>query len=209
LELFSLKEEAAYCRVAFSYFGTILLPLAYPLFSGAGEASMFCDACGTQLQTNQQYCSGCGKVISGTITGYPRRSRLQEHVRLLAILWFAFSAVEIVMGLVVMVLANTLFVHIAEQAAANADPGASPLGFLHPLMTVVALFVLGKGAAGFLAGWGLLNREARGRVLALVLGFVALIHVPLGTALGIYTLWVLLPAESEAEYAKYQAANAA
>jgi len=33
--------------------------------------------------------------------------------------------------------------------------------------------------------------------------------VPLGTALGIYTLWVLLPAESEAEYAKYQAANAA
>ena len=68
---------------------------------------------------------------------------------------------------------------------------------------------LGLSAAGFLAGWGLLNREAWGRVLALVLGFVALIHVPLGTALGIYTLWVLLPAESEAEYAKYQAANAA
>ena len=76
-------------------------------------------------------------------------------------------------------------------------------------MTVVAIFVLGKGAVGFLAGWGLLNREGWGRVLALVLGFIALIHVPLGTALGIYTLWVLLPAESEAEYAKYQAANAA
>jgi hypothetical protein len=170
---------------------------------------MFCDACGTQLQTNQQYCSGCGKAISGTIVGYPRRSRLQEHVRLLAILWFAFSAFEIVAGLVLLVMANTLFVHIAEQAAANSGGDGSPLGFLHPLMTVIAIFVLGKGSVGFLAGWGLLNREAWGRVLALVLGFIALIHVPVGTALGIYTLWVLLPAESEAEYEKYQAANAA
>ena len=169
---------------------------------------MFCDACGTQLQANQQHCSGCGKAISGTIIGYPRRSRIQEHVRLLAILWFAFSAFEIVGGIVLMILANTLFVHIAEQSADSVS-GGSPLGFLHPLMTVVALFVLAKAAAGFLAGWGLLNREPWGRVLALVLGFIALIHVPLGTALGVYTLWVLLPANAEAEYDHYSAASAA
>jgi hypothetical protein len=36
--------------------------------------------------------------------------------------------------------------------------------------------------------------------LALVLGFVNLIHIPFGTALGIYTLWVLLPAQSEREF---------
>lgn len=170
---------------------------------------MFCDACGTQLQTNQQHCSGCGKAISGTIIGYPRRSRIQEHVRLLAILWFAFSAFEILQGLVLLILANTLFIHIAEQAAVNAGPDSSPLGFLHPLLTVVSLFVLAKAAAGFLAGWGLLHREPWGRVLALVLGFLSLIHVPFGTALGVYTLWVLLPAHSEEEYANYQAASAA
>ncbi len=170
---------------------------------------MFCDACGTQLQINQQYCSGCGKSISGTIIGYPRRSRIQEHVRLLAILWFAFSAFELVGGLVLIILSNTLFAHIAQRAAAEAGTDGSPLGFLRPLMTVISLFVLAKAAAGFLAGWGLLNREPWGRVLALVLGFVALIHVPFGTALGVYTLWVLLPANSEEEYAKYQAASAA
>lgn len=170
---------------------------------------MFCDACGTPLQSNQQHCSGCGKAISGTIIGYPRRSRLQEHVRLLAILWFAFSAFEVVGGLVLMILSNTLFAHIAARAAAESGTDGSPLGFLRPLMTVVALFVLAKAAAGFVAGWGLLNREPWGRVLALVLGFLALIHVPFGTALGVYTLWVLLPAHSEEEYAKYQAASAA
>jgi hypothetical protein len=31
---------------------------------------------------------------------------------------------------------------------------------------------------------------------------VALFSVPIGTALGVYTLWVLLPAESEREYAR-------
>jgi len=169
---------------------------------------MFCDACGTQLQTNQQYCSGCGKAISGTIVGYPQRSRLREHVRLLAILWFAFGAFELLGGVVLLVMANTFFVHLAHMASREGG-GAPPIGFLQPLLSVVAIFVLGKGLAGFLAGWGLLNREPWGRVMALVLGFLALIHPPLGTALGIYTLWVLLPADSEAEYQKYQTVSAA
>jgi hypothetical protein len=170
---------------------------------------MFCDACGTQLQANQQHCSGCGKAITGTIVGYPLRSRIQEHVRLLAILWFAFGAFEIVFGMVVLILANTLFVHLAEASAAASGSGGAPLGFLQPLITFVGIFVLSKGAVGLVAGWGLLNREPWGRVLALVLGFIALIHVPLGTALGIYTLWVLLPANAEDEYAKYRAAHVA
>jgi hypothetical protein len=34
----------------------------------------------------------------------------------------------------------------------------------------------------------------------LVMGFLALLRIPLGTALGIYTLWVLLPSQSDEEY---------
>jgi hypothetical protein len=37
-------------------------------------------------------------------------------------------------------------------------------------------------------------------MVALVLGFLVLVNVPIGTAIGIYTLWVLLPSQSEAEY---------
>jgi hypothetical protein len=165
---------------------------------------MFCDACGTQLQTNQQYCSGCGKAITGAIIGYPLRSRLQEHVRLLSILWFAFSAFEVIGGMVLIVLANTVFARMMEM-----PDGPRPAEFLHVLFTFLGIFVLAKAVAGILAGWGLLSREPWGRVLALILGFLSLIHPPLGTALGIYTLWVLLPANSEAEYAKYQTATAA
>jgi hypothetical protein len=47
----------------------------------------------------------------------------------------------------------------------------------------------------------LLEREKWARILALVLAFVSLFtNIPFGTALGVYTMWVLLPSESEREY---------
>ncbi len=48
--------------------------------------------------------------------------------------------------------------------------------------------------------WGLLERQPWARILGIVLAFLALLHIPFGTALGIYTLWVLLPESSGREY---------
>jgi hypothetical protein len=68
----------------------------------------------------------------------------------------------------------------------------------------------GKGCAGFIAGWGLLQHEGWARILALVLGFVSLFtNIPFGTALGIYTMWVLLSSDSEREYEALAEAKAA
>ena len=68
-------------------------------------------------------------------------------------------------------------------------------------MSTIAILLLAKAALGFFAGWGLLQRESWARVLVVVLAFVSLFtNIPFGTALGIYTMWVLLPAESEEEY---------
>jgi hypothetical protein len=46
-----------------------------------------------------------------------------------------------------------------------------------------------------------MTRQPWGRVLAIIFAILALIHLPLGTALGIYTLWVLAPGASADEYA--------
>lgn len=165
---------------------------------------MFCDQCGAAIEgSGQRFCNRCGKEITGFVPGYPVRSRLQEHLRLLAILWFAFSAIEALGGVILVILANTLFMHLG-------DIGAPPqAAFLHPLLTAVGFFVLIKAVGGFFAGWGLMQREPWARVLTLILGFLALIHVPFGTALGVYTLWVLLPARAEEEYESYRRSAAA
>jgi hypothetical protein len=76
-------------------------------------------------------------------------------------------------------------------------------------VTIGGLVSLGKSAFGFAAGWGLLNRQSWARPLAIVVAVISLFfQIPFGTALGVYTLWVLLPAHSEAEYEKYQAGAA-
>jgi hypothetical protein len=70
--------------------------------------------------------------------------------------------------------------------------------------------VLLKAAVGFFSGWGLLQHEPWARVLSLVLGFIVLItNIPIGTALGVYTLWVLLPAQSDEDYHQLAQARAA
>lgn len=50
---------------------------------------------------------------------------------------------------------------------------------------------------GIVAGIGLLRRAAWGRILALIVGFLSLINFPIGTAVGIYAIWVLLQGEAE------------
>jgi hypothetical protein len=78
------------------------------------------------------------------------------------------------------------------------------------LLSAIAVIVLSGSALGFFAGWGLLHREPRARILALVLAFVVMfINIPLGTAVGVYTMWVLLPRESEGEYDALVVARAA
>ena len=61
---------------------------------------------------------------------------------------------------------------------------------------VLAMF----GVLHLVLAWGLFQREPWARMLGLVIGFLALLRFPLGTALGIYTLWVLLPESSGTEY---------
>jgi hypothetical protein len=68
------------------------------------------------------------------------------------------------------------------------------------LMPVLVTTAVVMAALALFAGLSLLNRKPYGRLLAIVLGVLALFKFPLGTALGIYTLWVLAPASSAVEY---------
>ena len=154
---------------------------------------MFCDQCGAQLQTGQQTCARCGKPVIGLVY---RRNRVQEHVRLLGILWLAYSAFTLLGGVAVEIVSHTIF---GNEFHAPGPPPEIKV-WLGPLLTFVGGLILIKAAVGFIAGWGLLQREEWARVVTLVVGFISLFNVPIGTAIGIYTLWVLLPAGADAQY---------
>jgi hypothetical protein len=61
------------------------------------------------------------------------------------------------------------------------------------LMGLVALLSLGS----IIAGCGLIGHKNWARNLALILGIIALFNLPFGTALGVYTIWVVTRSETK------------
>jgi len=71
------------------------------------------------------------------------------------------------------------------------------MSWLLPVITVV---LAGRVVLCVVTGIALLRRAPWARVLAIVTAFLTLIRPFTGTALAIYTLWVLLPGASGQEY---------
>ena len=151
---------------------------------------MFCDRCGARLSEAQSFCPSCGKP-AGTIPLMPVKGRIAGHVRLLGILWLASAALHLIPGFVLwMLFPGFMF-----------PPDVPP--FVPQLLHFLGIAFLVSAVLNLLAGWGLLDRQPWARTLAIVLACFNLIHMPFGTALGVYTLWVLLPAKSEEEYRRF------
>jgi hypothetical protein len=155
---------------------------------------MFCDACGAPLEVGQTYCKRCGKAIVGVVV--PGSGRVARHAHLLAVLWIAYSALSLIAGIILAVVANTVFLHFQEMEPTSGGPPP----FVRPLLMAIACALFVKAAVGIAAGVGLLQRQRWGRTLTIILGIIALFNVPFGTALGIYTLWVLMSPNADQEY---------
>jgi hypothetical protein len=150
---------------------------------------MFCDRCGANLQGNVRFCPHCGRQFGAAQPPLPVVNRVNGHLRNLAILWLAYSAMRLLPRLVLNSFSDWGF----------PFGGDAPF-FVHGILRTIGGVFLLTGVIGIIAGWGLYERRSWARILAIVLAFLSLLHPPFGTAIGAYTLWVLLPAASEAEY---------
>lgn len=129
--------------------------------------------------------------------------RVRRHVRTLAVLW-AINGVLRLMGVAWMMIFGTMFFPFMRGWGRGVVwPFGGRWGldvpFLGGLFSV-GLFLGLFGVLHLVLAWGLFERAPWARMLGVVIGFLALLRFPLGTALGIYTLWVLLPEESGREY---------
>lgn len=162
---------------------------------------MFCNSCGTQIPENAGFCSKCGKPVVGVVAPVavvPVRSRLSKHLSVLALLWVVYSLLRVVAGGAILFVGSMFMPHMFGFGFGWPFPRA----FLPGLLTSIGVGVLILGVLGVAAGWGMWQREPWARIAALILGVISMLHFPIGTALGIYTLWVLLPSEAAAEYAR-------
>ena len=107
----------------------------------------------------------------------------EKHIAILGMLHIAWGSLILLIGILA-------FMFFAGIGLFTGDPQA--MGILGIVGTVAVLFMGAIALPGILAGVGLLQRREWGRIVALVVGIVSLIDIPIGTALGVYTIWVLL-----------------
>ncbi len=112
-----------------------------------------------------------------------QRREIELHVGILGWLFIASHLIFLIIG-------GFVFTLLTSIGVLAGDPQALPIlslvgSMVGGLLTLLAL-------PGIVAGYGLLTRRRWGRMLAIVVGILNLANVPLGTALGCYTLYVLL-----------------
>ena len=113
---------------------------------------------------------------------------MEKHITILGVLHIAFNAFGVIVAII-------LFILLFGIGVASQDEQA--LGILSVIGGAVSAFLLAISLPGVIAGIGLLGRLRWARILAIVLGILDLLNLPVGTAVGIYTLWVLFNEETQ------------
>ena len=177
---------------------------------------MYCDRCGSSLAPSSRFCGTCGKAaFAQTETTGGTRSALQpavpvgpadaasgrvgRHVQSLAILWCINGILRL------MEVGSFYFIgHSFLPWFGRAFPSSGFPWVSHSLTSFglwwVVVFLGCFGLLHLFLAWSLYECKPWARILGLVVGFLALLRFPLGTALGIYTIWVLLPESSGREF---------
>lgn len=111
----------------------------------------------------------------------------QNHITLLGVLHIARGAFVLLVGVL-------LFAVLTGIGAISEDSTA--LGVLGFIGTGLMLLLTALAIPSVLAGIGVLLRREWGRILALVVGILSLIDIPIGTAIGVYSIWLLMNDET-------------
>ena len=113
---------------------------------------------------------------------------MDTHVRILGWLWIIFGVLGTLGAL-------CLGVTIAGSGFISEDETAILVTSIVALVCGSLFFL--ENALNIIAGVGLLKYKSWGRILAIILGIINLFGFPIGTALGIYTLWAMFNEETK------------
>ncbi len=122
---------------------------------------------------------------------------MDKHIDLAGLLHVIWGALGLLLGLSVLLLAGGAVAIAASGLHHGPDVAAAFTAFA---MAAAAIVLLVGGAANVWAGMGLRRYRPAARITALGLALLNLFLLPFGTALGVYTFWVLLNHEARARF---------
>lgn len=125
---------------------------------------------------------------------------MRKHIQILGILNLVWGSLGVVGALAVMIVFGGILGVLG--IAADHDPDVSTAAPIVGLVGgAIFLLLLVTSVPSVVVGIGLLRLAPWARMVGIVLSALHLLSVPLGTALGIYGLWVLLSDETASVFA--------
>ena len=112
---------------------------------------------------------------------------MEQHVTVVGALTIGLGVFGILIGLF-------LFTLLAGIGFIAEDEDASVV--LVAVGSFLAIFLLILSIPGIIGGIGLFKRKEWARILVLVLSVLQLVNIPIGTCIGIYSIWVLVQKET-------------
>ena len=165
---------------------------------------MYCGACGQAIPPGQQFCPNCGRPVlqaAAPVAPVPSPyfyTRVHRHIQSLSILWIAYAVWTLFGWLITMSIFHGFLGNYFGHW--NREPWSGPFVHMPWLLPVITVVIIGRTILSLIAGLALVNRAPWARIFAIVAAFLTLIKPIAGTALAVYTLWVLLPRASAQEY---------
>lgn len=126
---------------------------------------------------------------------------MEKHLRILSVLFIVFGSLQFIVGIFV-------WVYLGSTGLMTQEAGGAFAGGARTIGTLLGVAAIVMGLASLAGAVGLMKSQRWARVLLLVLSFLDLVSIPLGTALGIYGIWVLMKDETDALFPGSQSALA-
>ena len=112
---------------------------------------------------------------------------MERHLTAVAALHVGLSVVGGLIGIFVFALLTGIGIITNEKEA---------MFILSIIGIGVGVFLLVISVPGIIGGIGLFKRKEWARILVLIISAIDLLNIPFGTALGIYSIWVLVQEET-------------
>jgi hypothetical protein len=120
---------------------------------------------------------------------------MAQHVKILGVLHIVFGGLGVLAAICVLLLFGGISAVVGLSDHSGDSAAAVPI--LGMIGSLVFILVMVLSLPALIIGIGLVQFRPWSRVATIILSAFDLLSIPLGTALGVYGLWVMLNPETE------------
>jgi len=165
---------------------------------------MYCSGCGQALTQGQLVCPQCGRQVAPTVPPVPGLQFEVENyaskIRVLSIFWFIYAGLGFMLGIAGLTFAKAFFSGAFGPWMHGPMNSPMPFFFGPAFLHLIWLMLTLRSLLAFAAGYGLMQHQQWGRLVAIVAAVFSILKFPFGTAMAIWTLVVLLGYRNQALY---------